>query len=159
MARNGYDVAQICLNGHIINNSSTDNPEYNEKYCKKCGAETITQCQQCGEQIRGHLRGVFPSINQPPPSFCINCGQPYPWTISRLEAARQLTEELEILDDDEKETLNESIKNLVSDTPMTTVSVGRFKKLMKKVGPAMAGMFRDILVSVITETAKSQIWG
>jgi hypothetical protein len=70
-----------------------------------------------------------------------------------------LTEEIENLDEAEKAVLNESIGQLVSDTPMTTVAAGRFKKLITKAGPAAAGMLREVLVTVMTDAAKRQIWG
>jgi len=42
-----YHTAQICLNGHIINESIEEYPEKNEKFCSLCGSETITECPSC----------------------------------------------------------------------------------------------------------------
>lgn len=93
----------------------------------------------------------------PTPAFCINCGQAYPWTHSRLEAAKVLVEETESLDQAEKQKLSESLADLVADTPMTPVAATRFKRLMQKIGPAAAKAFQEVLVSVMTEAAKRQV--
>ena len=49
-----YDTAQICTNGHVVNSMSKSHPEHNRKFCDKCGAPTITNCQNCKAPIRGH---------------------------------------------------------------------------------------------------------
>ncbi|MBK7867373.1 MAG: DUF2321 domain-containing protein [Ignavibacteriales bacterium] len=48
----GYDVAQICLNGHCTNSSFKSFPEFNQDYCDKCGEQTITLCPACKSPIR-----------------------------------------------------------------------------------------------------------
>lgn len=47
----GYDVAQICENGHIVNGASLYYKERNEKHCSKCGAHTITACPACSSSM------------------------------------------------------------------------------------------------------------
>ena len=42
-----YDIAQICLNGHVITEKARGAPEFAQKFCKKCGESTITECQSC----------------------------------------------------------------------------------------------------------------
>ena len=36
MSENWYDIARVCLNGHVINSQSVYRPEHNKKYCEKC---------------------------------------------------------------------------------------------------------------------------
>ena len=67
--RNSWDdTAQICTNGHIINSVSISHPEYNRKFCDKCGAPTITNCQKCNSPIKGYCHvltytgKMFPSL-------------------------------------------------------------------------------------------------
>src|SRR5256885_2603610 len=89
--RTGYDTAQICLNGHVINRSAEDMPQYRQNHCSKCGAETLMSCPACSEKIRGNLLGAMPSLHEEPaPAFCHNCGKAYPWIQQALEAAREL---------------------------------------------------------------------
>src|SRR2546421_294905 len=44
----------------MVNDNARRSPEHNEKYCTRCGAETITTCLSCNVPIRGHyhLDGV-----------------------------------------------------------------------------------------------------
>jgi hypothetical protein len=82
---NGYHVAQVCLNGHSINDASESFPQYNQNFCAVCGAETITTCRHCNHAIRGAVRGEVNWGNYHPPAFCHNCGKPYPWMEDRLQ--------------------------------------------------------------------------
>ena len=156
----GYDVAQICINGHVINSSSTGLPQYNKKFCDHCGAETITNCKYCGESIKGHYHGDFISIKPfIKPSFCYNCGKPYPWVESKILAAQELAKETEGLSSEDKEILKNSINEIVKDTPGSQVAALRFKNIMVKSGKVAASMFKDILVEIASEAAKKVIWG
>jgi hypothetical protein len=82
---NGYDVAQICLNGHVINDAARTSHEFNERRCRKCGAETITACIECRTPIRGtyHTPGIVVFGGGPvaAPTYCHQCGKAYPWTV------------------------------------------------------------------------------
>ena len=163
MNDNWYDTAQICTNGHVINSCSVLTPEHNRKFCNKCGAPTITNCQNCNSPIRGyyHLqRGLFPA--NPTfltlPSFCPDCGKPYPWTEAKLKAARELSDELDNLSPEERDLLKKSLDDIVRDTPQTTVAVNRFKRIVTKAGKPAADAFRDILIDVLSEAVKKSIW-
>src|SRR5579862_2867577 len=105
MSSGSYDTAQICRAGHVINTMATRFPAHNQPYCDKCGEATMTTCGLCKAPIRGSYLapGFLTSSNYPAPAFCYQCGGPYPWTERRLRAARELAEEAEGLDDDEKE--------------------------------------------------------
>lgn len=160
MMKYGHDVAQICLNGHVINASTINFPEFNKKYCDKCGAQTITTCQHCNAQIRGdyHIEGVIGGSEYQAPAFCHNCGKAYPWTEARIKAAQDMAKELENISDEEKKILSQSIDEIVKDTPGTTLAATRFKKIVSRAGKAVADGFRDILVDIVSETAKKLIW-
>ncbi|NRY58845.1 hypothetical protein DE169_004073 [Clostridium acetobutylicum] len=100
-----YRTAQICLNGHEITTSANTSPELMENFCSKCGAATITNCPICNTPIRGsyHVEGVLSLGHEYKiPSYCHNCGKPYPWTKTALESANALIEEDENLNSDEK---------------------------------------------------------
>jgi hypothetical protein len=155
-SQEGYDTAQVCLNGHTINSMINAAPQHNQKFCGKCGTQTLTACPECNADIRGHYSGVFSFYR--PPAFCHECGKAYPWTAGRLQAARDLTAEMEKLDSGEREALSKSLDDLVRETPQTPVAVTRFKKLMAKVGSVGAENFKKILVEVATEAVKKQLW-
>ena len=156
-----YDVGQICLNGHTVNAMSQRWPQHSKKFCDKCGAATTTTCQACSAPIQGdyYVPNFIGASHYSPPAFCHNCGKPYPWTEARLKAAHELSDELDNLTDDEKESLKKSLDEIVHDSPQTTVAAMRFKKLAAKAGKSAADAFREILVDVASEAAKKTIWG
>jgi len=158
--REGYDVAQICLNGHVITAMAGHVPERTRNFCEDCGAATITECPSCDQSIPGfYLNSAVVGSLYEPPAFCGDCGKPYPWTGRRLEAARELALEAGSLSSDERGQLIASFDDLTRDTPRTQVAVGRFKRLAAKAGVETASALRAVLVDVMSEAAKKAIWG
>src|SRR5690242_20045647 len=158
----GYDTAQVCLNGHMINSMAEGSPQHNSAFCDKCGAKAITQCPKCKKKIPGyyHAPGVVSLVvGEKPPNYCHACGAAYPWIESRLSAAREYIRELDRLTENEKGLLSRSLDDLVRDTPNTTVAAMRFKRLMAKAGAAAIDGLKTILVEIVVEAAKQQVWG
>lgn len=156
-----YDIAQICNNGHVITELWDSHPEQGEKFCDKCGAPTIIACPYCGAKIRGyyHFRGIIDLSAYKRPSFCHDCGHPYPWTETKLGAAHELAEELENLSASERENLHQSIDDMVTDSPRTELAVTRFKRLLVKVGEPAARALRELVVDIASSTAVKLIKG
>jgi hypothetical protein len=155
-----HDGAQVCLNGHVINDAVHWSPERNQKFCAKCGQPTITTCQQCNAEIRGRESGSTISVGVEylrPPSFCQNCGKSFPWTDRRLQAAKDLADELDELDQADRDKLKASLDDLAKDSPQTEVAASRFKKIMGKVGTQAARMMQSIVTDVLSETAKKML--
>lgn len=77
-----YDTYLVCENGHGVNNSYHEHPEFNEKFCSICGAKTIYRCPNCKKEIEGkyNVKGVidFGSTTSVP-SICKHCGEGFPW--------------------------------------------------------------------------------
>ena len=75
------DPMQVCENGHIITWFSQSQPTSQKKRCPHCGAATILECSACRHTIPGHrhIYGVLHVDEGPPPSFCEECGKPFPW--------------------------------------------------------------------------------
>jgi hypothetical protein len=118
-------------------------------------------CPGCSTVIRGYYNvpGVIVFFDYSKPSYCYNCGKPFPWTAASLEAASELVDDLEALSQEEKQQLKESFPDLVRDTPRTAVAEGRFKRLTKKAGAEAVGAMRSILVDVVSEAVKKSIFG
>jgi hypothetical protein len=160
-----YDVALICLNGHIINSIAKSEPQQNEKFCTTCGESTIAQCPDCESEIRGQyciddwLEFGDNSSYFERPSFCSNCGKPFPWTSSRIQAAQEYALELDGLTEEERKLLKKSIPDLVKDSPQTIVAVSRFKKIVSKLGSTTSSVFKDILIDVLKDGVKKSLWG
>ena len=157
-----YEVAQICMNGHVITSLLGMDPTRSQKYCSQCGALTITTCPKCNNQIRGSYYdptwGQDYEGSYKKPSFCHDCGAAYPWMDSKLKAAHDLSDELDNLTQDERDLLKKSLDDIVRDTPQTTASALRFKKLAAKAGSIAASALKEILVDIASEAAKKVIW-
>ncbi|MBT3273908.1 MAG: DUF2321 domain-containing protein [Spirochaetales bacterium] len=154
---NGYDVAQICLNGHKINAFTQKYPQHNSDFCSKCGKETISVCLSCNEHIRGGYLGLGGSFDLP--SFCHHCGTPYPWTTARMEALKELADEVDEFSDDDREKFRSSIDTVITDNPRTEIAATRMKMLYLKVRDTAGPAIRSFMVDAASETAKKIFLG
>jgi hypothetical protein len=156
-----HDVAQICLNGHMINDCAKTLPQFSKAFCTDCGQRTVTNCSKCQAEIKGYYRsdsgigGVRPDV----PKFCHACGEPYPWQAEKLATAKALADEFDELSSEEREKLKGSLDELVIDSPRTELAVARFKKIMAKLGKGSVEMMKQITIELVTEAAKKKIWG
>src|SRR6266852_1264096 len=155
--RSTYDTAQVCVNGHVINASAVSSPEFNQKFCDKCGAETLTSCPDCNAPIRGHIRGSLAISSYVPPKFCGECGEALPWTSRALQAARMYADDLDKLSLSDRDLLKGSLDELLKDTPATPLAASRFRKLLEKAGPGALECMKKIVIDLLTETAKKVI--
>ena len=82
--QSGFDVMQVCENGHQITSILKSKPELGKKFCPKCGAKTLSECATCKQAIPGkeHVPGVHDPTPVPIPNRCSSCGAEYPWTVS-----------------------------------------------------------------------------
>jgi hypothetical protein len=154
-----YDIAQVCRRGHGINWYYEKHPRHRKAFCDKCGEPTITHCQSCHAPIQGgyyHANPVLAAsyIKQKPPDYCPACGKPYPWTELKLHAARELINELDGLDENERKQLKQSLDDLITDSPKTEVAGLRFKRIMKKVGKDSYEVAKGVLTDILSESAK-----
>jgi len=153
-----YDVAKICLNGHVVNAYTKMMPERGGAFCETCGEKTLTACPGCQHEIQGPYQGAFVSQFRPP-NFCRNCGRAYPWTERRLEAAKELIGQEQRLAPDEKAALETDIQDVTHDVPRTQAAAIRIKNALAKVPGALGSALRDIIVNVASEAAKKTILG
>ncbi|MDM5277158.1 DUF2321 domain-containing protein [Paenibacillus silvae] len=155
-----YDQAQICKNGHLINSTMKKYPEYSKKFCPKCGKETICTCENCGNAIQGelHVEGIIGFGDSTVPSYCKDCGTEFPWTKAKLEAAIELLKEDEELSEEDIKNFENNIHDAMSEGPRTTLAATRIGKVFKKTSTFIGEGVRDIIVDVLSETAKKTIW-
>ncbi|MBY7009425.1 DUF2321 domain-containing protein [Clostridium botulinum] len=154
-----YHIAQICENGHLITGSIDTSPELSQNIC---GAKTLTKCPNCNKNIKGNyeVEGVafLGSTIHQAPSYCPECGEPYPWTKNALDATKELLTMDSDLDEAEIQYLSENMNSLLSDTPKTKVVATKFKLALKKVSITTASAIKDILVDIASEAAKKIIF-
>lgn len=150
-----YHTAQVCLNGHLITGSYEKYPEDRQKFCRDCGAKTITECPSCGNRIHGTVYSDgWIDVCKEAPAYCVDCGHAFPWTQVALEAASELIREAKEVDPEAESALVEALPYIISDTPRTSLAVFRIKRFIAKAGPAVGQALRDLLVAFVTEAAK-----
>jgi hypothetical protein len=88
------DTRQICLSGHVMNNSMLKRPENNKEFCHLCGQKTISQCPKCKQSIDGDLYEPYEEhlAFSPPQSFCEKCGEKLPWAAKSNAESTMLIE-------------------------------------------------------------------
>lgn len=154
-----YTTARICLNGHMLTGVVRRDQE-EEKYCGACGALAISECETCQSPIRGPIWNTdIEELDSDfePARYCYNCGRMYPWTATRLKAAKELADELDNLSTNEKESLKRSIEDIVRDAPNTAAAQLRFKRLVSKAGTVALDGFRQIFIEITSEVIRKQM--
>lgn len=155
----GYHNAQICKNGHVITSYADHYTYAKENYCSKCGSETITKCLNCSSNIRGREKEYGYLGEYKAPSYCYNCGKPYPWTKASLEAAQELLALENILSPNELDYFNENMSSILVDTPKSKVIATKLKIFINKASSVVGSTLKDIIVEIGSETAKKIILG
>ncbi|KAA2282170.1 DUF2321 domain-containing protein [Candidatus Nitrosocosmicus agrestis] len=155
IGENTYYHAIICLNGHIISDS-IESFETKMGFCKDCGKPTINKCQNCKNPIHGdmYIPNFVNAIQMESPSFCYGCGNPYPWTKSKINALEELIDFEEKLSETNKEDLKKNINDIINETPRTKIATIKFKHLLTKMGKETGIMAKNLAVEMASETAK-----
>lgn len=148
-----FDVAQICSNGHVINDAAETYPGYNANFCDKCSAITITQCQKCSASIRGRIKDDYGSVEFKAPNYCYICGSPFPWTIKGLESAKALIDEDDQLSIEDKALFNESLLDISSDTPATILAATKVKRIIGKMSSSLRDIAYKAVIDISSEVA------
>jgi hypothetical protein len=159
-----YDVAQICLNGHVINSKARKYPEDNKDYCPKCGEKTITNCPKCGKDIRGAYCAedaifVPSSLIYVPPKYCEHCGTPFPWTERKIKKARELLKSLDELPIKDRELFENLLPQLIREESGFEIAAYHTKTLIQKLKPNTADFVKTILSDILSESVKKLIFG
>jgi hypothetical protein len=155
----GYDVMQVCLNGHTTTEYAASQPEFRKPFCPECGAATITACPECNGSIQGtyHVPGVFilsGSVSRAP-NNCPQCGSAYPW---RQAAIANAIEVLQMdLEGQDATDVAELVKAVSVDTPRTEVAALKLKRLLPKLGKATYDVAIKVITDVAAETAKKTL--
>lgn len=156
-----YDIALICLNGHVISASLIGNQQDLVNHCTQCGAKAIAHCPACQKPIRGE--DTYPGVinyghdDYVRPAYCHECGMPYPWTEAYIQAAVELIN-MSGINDGEKNSLKSDLPHLLVDTPRTKVATTRMKLFLKAAGKDVSAAMREILVDVVSEGIKKALF-
>ncbi len=150
----GYDVAQICKNGHLITAYLLTKRELFKKFCPICGEQTINSCGFCKFPIQGinhfHDSTLFDE-DFIIPKYCYNCGKAYPWTELQIRAAKKIIDQLDELQLSEREEFKTAIDDIVHETPDAKPAAYKIKTVLAKVRGEAQTMIRDLIVDIASE--------
>jgi hypothetical protein len=151
----GYDLMQVCLNGHAITASTVRHPESMKPFCPDCGAPTITACPECNAPIQGAPHDQL--ITQEPPvrNNCPQCGTAYPWRQSSIATAIEVVQMG--LQGQEAADAAELVKDIAIETPRTQIAALKLKRLLPKLGKATYDVAIRVISDVASETAKKTL--
>lgn len=93
-----------------------------------------------------------------PPAFCHSCGKPFPWTERKVQAAIELFVDEVGKGTDQAKEFEQSIHDIVRDTPMAQVAASRITVSLKKLPGHAAEVIRGLVVEVAAEGIKKLIW-
>ncbi len=142
-----------CCNGHITR-SRHDARNETVAYCQQCGERNLSGCPSCHFRFEPTQFGSTPKR----PGYCRNCGQPYQWTTSGLEAAKEVAARQHLSDMDRTE-LPRIIEGLVKETPQTELYVFRMKEILQKFTPEGVEAFKAISYNLVSSViAKKLGW-
>lgn len=155
----GYDIAQICLNGHVITSMAGSSPNFKKDFCKECGSQTITNCQECSKPIKGyyHVSGVIGGFEYEAPRFCDSCGNPLPWVKTKIETVRELVALIESISESERQDLQESIIELISDTSKVPIAKVKLKRYLANIDSDISDGIREVLKDVLNEKIRKEL--
>ena len=162
-----YDTQQVCENGHQITVGCNNiYPEQRKDFCPNCGEATLTKCPDCSADIQGVpfevetdwngrqlYRRTMSSVDVP--SYCMNCGKPYPWTRKKIVTAIQILTEFGNLEQAEKATIERDVENIAKDAPESELSARRIDRILKRCG----GVGYEILMELASRTAANILKG
>lgn len=140
-------------------------PDRKRNFCALCGERAITECPTCATPFEGAVHnvdiaygtGTLPG-KRTPPSYCHECGTVLPWTAKGLKAAGELTDLEDSLSKEDKELFKENLPELIRDTSQTPVAIQRIKALVAKTRKDFSPAFQTIVVNIICEAAKRQLF-
>jgi hypothetical protein len=150
----GYDVMQVCLNGHQITDRLEESPHEAKPFCPQCGAKTIMACPECKTPIQGHLK-LYEFGEAPLPNNCHACGTAYPWRQEALAAAVEAAQiGLEGRDAEEAAALVAAVS---VDNPRAELAAMKLKGLLSKLPKAAYDVALKVIGDVAAATAKSHL--
>jgi hypothetical protein len=89
------------------------------------------------------------------PSYCSNCGKPYPWTENKIMTAIQIFAEFGNLEEQEKKDIEKDINNIAKDIPQAELSAMKIKRLWGKYGKIAYNVIMEFASKTAAEVLKN----
>lgn len=93
-----------------------------------------------------------------PPNFCHACGKPLPWMAEKLEAARDLADDLEGISADDRAKLRTALDDIAAGGPRAELAAARIKRTLGKASTVVGQALWKISVELASEAAKKFSW-
>lgn len=157
-----YDVAQYCRAGHEITQVLNGQPELAQRFCRICGAATLSACERCGATFRGVWYSDITyggATTSERPNHCHACGEQLPCLAEKLQAGRELIAMMDELSPDDRPQLSRSLDDILQAGVRTDVGVFRFKHLVARARPASQKFLSPLFLDVASEAAKALMRG
>lgn len=160
--------------GHLRNSDSEGHSAKNEKSCSICGSHVISACPVCKAPLRGAYYARKPMYgsshydlwsgtsskapivgytdhripsNVTIPAYCHNCGEPYPWTVARLQAFENIVDSLDDISPELKIKLKEFFPDIITQTPRSELAVIFLEKALQAAGPFTHSLLKEWIES------------
>jgi hypothetical protein len=154
-------TAAVCIRGHTISDAIERVGAPVANFCPECGGKVVTRCASCNTPIRGdyYVEAFFGPSDFVRPGFCQHCGEAFPWTVAKLDAAKQLADEVEGLSPDDRGKLKEAISDIATEGPRTEIGAARIKKMLGNTTTGLRQALWKISVDIASEAAKKILLG
>lgn len=161
------DSAQICMNGHVVNDLFSLRKDRNRPRCETCGEATIIHCTTCKRRILGTSYipsgsgGLVDSKAFERPAYCYSCGVEHPWTTKSKQVALELFLETseEKPTKEEGEQFQQALDEIAKNSPEASLATVRLKKQLMKAGKPAGEMLKNIISGLTTEAIKISLFG
>jgi len=91
------------------------------------------------------------------PSFCHECGHPYPWIQNSIDAMMELMEFENAFTDRDKEEMKNALIDISNESSKTELGVTKIKKAIHQVSPTMKDIFIRIIINIASEKVKRDL--
>jgi hypothetical protein len=156
-----FDNALICESGHLITHSKKQSPIDIVDFCEKCSSKVLDKCQKCNTEIKGQkYKSGYPhntyAASFSIPSFCYKCGNQFPWTENKINAAMEIAKQY-TNDENEIETIRKDLNNIVKDNSFAEISIRKLKSFMPKIANGAGELFKKLVIEISSETIKKMV--
>jgi hypothetical protein len=93
-----------------------------------------------------------------PPAYCRQCGQAFPWTEAKTQAATELLVEELNCSAEQAAEVKRDILDAVQQTPRAEVAASRLKKAFAALSSGAGKIMQSTLGGILSEAIKRQIW-
>lgn len=136
--------AFICENGHLV---SAELRECSKKFCSACGKPIISNCKSCGSAIPGRPVHEYAWGTQYiVPSYCADCGKPYPWVMTAIEAMILSIKESQDFTQVEIQRIESVLPDVICETPGTQLAAARIKNAIAKGKGFAADVLKQFVI-------------